>query len=418
MRLRSPSTPFAVTRDQRRAVWVVVALAVVTQLIVLARIRLASVNSVGGDLCQDIASIHRALRGQNPYGLLSECGVLAYSPHPPVSLLVMAPFAWLPPGPAGLLWDLFGLGMVALSLALITAELRVMLRPARIALLLGLLIFWPPLLDTLLEAQMSTALLLLLTLAWVWRRHDLPELAGAALGLGAALRLFPALAALYLLLRRDWRTLKGMVASFAAGSALALLLVGPAGYVSFIFTATPRVSATWGSSAHNISLWGLADHLVPPLAAGVVGLALVAVSLSLLAFLTWRRQGRSARADETTFLLYYPAMLLVSPLGWQYYFLVLLAPILLVARDAGWVGPAAVAYRQPRVKLLVGALLALFVAAPWLYRLPMLGTQTGAIGLALALPTVALLALSLALILVPLARWDTAARDAEQPRAL
>ena len=417
MRHRSLSTPFAVARAPgRRAVWVVVALAVVTQLVVLARIRLASVNSVGGDLCQDIASIHRALRGQNPYGVLSECGVLSYSPHPPVSLLVMFPFAWLPPAPAGLLWDLVGLGMVALSVALIVAELRVALRPARLALMLGLLIFWPPLLDTLLEAQMSTALLLLLTLAWLWRRRDLPELAGAALGLAAALRLFPALAALYLLLRRDWRTLKGMVASFLAASALALLLVGPTGSLSFLFTATPRVSATWGHSAHNISLWGLADHLAPRSAAGGVGFALVAVYLGLLVARAWRRRALSARADEATFLLCYPAMLLVSPLGWQYYFLALLAPILLIAREVGGLGRPTAAVFTPRVKLFTEVLLGVFLAAPWLYKLPMLGTQSGTIPLALTIPTLALLALSLALAWLPSCDEMRAVKSVPEPR--
>lgn len=401
MRLRSPFAPFAITRAPRRGVSVVIGLAVVAQLVVLARIRLASVNAVGGDLCQDIASIHRALHGSNPYGPLTECGVLFYSPHPPVSLLVMAPFAWLPAAAAGLLWDLVGLGMVALSLALIVRELRVALHPARLAVLLGLLMVWPPLLDTLLEAQMSTALLLLLTLAWLWRRRDLPELAGAALGLAAALRLFPALAALYLLLRRDWRTLKGIVVSFGAASALALLLVGPRGYRSFIFTATPNVSATWGRSAHNISLWGLANHLIARTAAGVVGVALVAAYLALLAYVTWRNRARSARADEATFLLYYPAMLLVSPLGWQYYFLVLLAPVLVLARDVGWLGGLVSPPLTRGATLVIRMLLVVFLSAPWLYRIPALNTQTGTIPLALTLPTLALLALSLALAVIP-----------------
>lgn len=401
MRLRSPSAPFAIARAPgRRAVGVVVALAVVAQLAVLARIRLVAVNSVGGDLCQDVASIHRALHGRNPYGLLSECGILAYSPHPPVSLLVMAPFAWLSPALAGLLWDLAGLGMVALSLALIVRELRMDPQPARLAVGLGLLIVWPPLLDTLLEAQMSTALLLLLTLAWLWRRRDLPELAGAALGLAAALRLFPALVALYLLLRRDWRTLRGMVTSFVAASALALPLVGPRGYLSYLVTAMPGVSAAWSRSPHNISLWGLADHLFPH-SAGGVGFALVLAYLAALVALTWRRRDRTARADETTFLLYYPAMLLVSPLGWQYYFLLLLAPTLLLARAVGWLGESVAPILAPRVKLFVGVLLLMFLATPWLYRLPMLGTQTGKVALALTLPTVALLALSLALAWAP-----------------
>lgn len=402
MPVRTALAASPTTRTTRRAMGAVVALAVVAQLVALACIRLTAVNSVGGDLCQDVAALHRILRGQNPYGRLTECGILAYSPHPPVSLLVMAPFAWLPAGLAGLLWDVVGLGMLALALALIARELRLTLRPEYLALLLGLLIVWPPLLDTLLEAQMSPALLLLLTLVWLWRRQDLPELAGAALGVAAAIRLFPALAALYFLLRRDWRTLYGMAASFAAASALALPLVGPQGYLSFIGRALPSASAIWASSPHNVSLWGLAHHIAPGGMAGDVGLLLALTLLASLVYRTWRARGLPIVADETTFLLYYPAMLLVSPLGWQYYFLILLLPIIVIARDCGWLGRPLAPSLSRRSMSAPRGLLVAFLALLWLYHLPFVAAALGDKSAPfLALPTIALLALAGALLRLP-----------------
>lgn len=402
MRQRFSSAPPGPVQTSRRATVWVVGVAALIQLAVLARIRLSAVNSVGGDLCQDVAAMHRILSGQNPYGRLAECGVLAYSPHPPVSLLVMAPFTWLPVAPAGLLWDLAGLLMVTLSLALIARALRITLHPVGLAVALGLLIFWPPLLDTLLEAQMSPALLLLLTLTWLWRRAKEPELAGAALGVAAAIRLFPALVGVYFLLRRDWRTLYGMVTAFLAVSALALLLIGPGGYRAFVGDALPGASRSWGDSPHNVSLWGLADHIAPHTAAGGLGFLLVAAYLAFVITRTWRRRGQGAREDEATLLLYYPAMLLVSPLGWQYYFLLLLGPTALIARETGWLGQQVASFLTRRHTLLTRGLLVAFLTLLWLYHLPPVAATLGASNwLLLALPTVALVALSAALALLP-----------------
>ncbi|MGH2486609.1 MAG: glycosyltransferase family 87 protein, partial [Ktedonobacterales bacterium] len=396
---RSPRTHYAALSPTQRATLSVVALAVVVQLVVLARIRLTAVGPLGGDLCQDVVSVHRMLRGQNPYVRLTACGPLAFSLHPPFSLLVVAPFAVWPVAVAGLRWDLASLGMLALALALVARELRLALQPAYLAVLLGLLIFWPPLLDTLLEAQMSLALLLLLTLAWRRSRHERPALAGVALGLAAALRLFPALAALYFLLWRDWRALWGMAASFVAASLLALPFVGVTGYRSLIGNSVPNTSAAWGRSAHNASLWGFADHLIAGASAGRVGFVLVAVYLASLAFVTWRHRGRASRADDgASLLMYYPAMLLVSPLGWQYYFVFLLPPVIVVAHAVGWLGrPARSSLSQRAVRGMRGVLVA-FLALLWLYHIPFVVSALGENSAARAtLPTFALLALAAAL---------------------
>lgn len=414
MRDASLRKRFAALSPARRATILVVALAVLVQLLVLARIRLTAVGPQGGDLCQDVVAVHRMLRGQNPYVRLTACGPLAFSLHPPFSLLVVTPFAVWPVAVAGLLWDLTSLGMLTLALALIARELRLTLQPAYLALLLALLIFWPPLLDTLLEAQMSLALLLLLTLAWRWIRRERPALAGIALGLAAALRLFPALAALYFLLRRDWRALWGMAASFVAASLLALPFVGVNGYKSLVGNSVPNTSAAWGRSPHNASLWGFADHLIAGSGAGRVGAVLVAAYLAALAVVTWRNRGRASRADAVTLLMYSPAMLLVSPLGWQYYFVFLLPPVILVAHAAGWLGPPALSsLSQPAVGGM-RVLVATFLALLWLYRIPFVVSALGENSAARAtLPTFALLALAAALAI--LATTNSVASDAPLP---
>jgi 4-amino-4-deoxy-L-arabinose transferase-like glycosyltransferase len=180
------------------------------------------------------------------------------------------------------------------------------------------------------------------------------------------------------------------------------------GYKSLIGNSVPNTSAAWGRSPHNASLWGFADHLIAGSGAGRVGFALVAVSLASLAFVTWRNRGRASRADGVTLLLYYPAMLLVSPLGWQYYFVFLLAPVIVGAHAAGWLGLPALASLSQRAVGGMRALLAAFLALLWLYHIPFVVSALGENSAARAtLPTFALLALAGAHVILAMAGVST-----------
>ncbi len=430
----------------------VIAGAAVLQLAVLAGIRLFAADPTGGDMCRDAVAMRRIVHGLNPYVPITGCGTLNNLPHPPAFLLLIGPFTLLPIALGALLWDLGALAAIAASLALIARELRLTLNAWWLGLLAVLLIFWPPLLGTLLEAQISPVLLLLCTLAWRWARAGRSVPAGIALGLAAAIRLFPGLAVLYFVVRRDWRAVLAAGAAFVVSEALALPLIGVHGYVDYLTKEAPATSAEWLINAHNVSAWGLAGMVfagnslagavvsAPGLARGFAEVLLVVLVGGLL-LATWARRARSFREDEGTFLAYLPAMLLASPLTWTHYFVLLLLPIVVLGARVGWLGTAQTGEAAPerarvaavasggaagpgsgarrwlagrmaasaaeqvvRLRWLLGAALALIWINDIIARMAVPHPQSAVYGmLVLALPAYALILLCAALLLMDMA---------------
>jgi alpha-1,2-mannosyltransferase len=382
----------------------VVAAAVVAQLIVLALVRLTAATADGGDLCQDTAAIQRILHGQPAYAPTTGCGTLVNLPHPPASLLLVGPVALLPIPLAAVVWDMVLLGAVAATVAFALREVGARPTPWRLAALLVLLVCWPPLLDTLLEVQIGPVLLLLSMLAWRWGRRGRMGWAGVAVGVAAALRLFPALAVVYFVARREWRALAGASAAFVVSETLALPLVGVKGFVDYATRALPGTQAQFGNTADNLSLWGWAAQLAPG-AARPLALALVAGMVVVLVVVTVRRRRRHLHADDATFLAYLPAMVLASPLAWSFYLVLTLLPLVVAATYLGWLGPSAASAadtfetaardrwrRWSTSGLVVGAL-----ALVWLDRVAPARSILSSYGLPATLSTYALALLIIAL---------------------
>jgi hypothetical protein len=340
--------------------------AVALQLGVLASIRLVAGGPAGGDLCRDIVAAHRLVTGQDPYARITTCGALFDLPQPPTYLLLIGPFALLPLPLALVAWNLFSLLALAGALALMARELELRPPPLVIALLLALIAVWPPLLGTLLEAQISPILLLLLTLVWRSARRGDGALAGAALGVSGAIRLFPLLAVGYFLLRREWRAVSAAALTFAVTSLIPLPLVGFSGYVTYATHAAPGATRVWIAHEHNVSAWGFVSLLfvghrtdpalgLAPALVRPVALALIAVGLAVLARRTLARRHLSVAEDQLTFVAYLPAMLLASPLTWMHYFVILLLPLAVLAARVGWIVPSRSGHPGVRRTPLYGA---------------------------------------------------------------
>ncbi len=322
--------------------------AMLIQLGTLAWIRLFVAGPDGGDICRDIVATQRILHGQSPYARIPNCGTLFNVPHPPAYFLLIGPFALLPLPWAAALWDLLGLVALWVSVALIARELRLTLSPWALALLLALLLTWSPLPQTLLEAQISPLLLLLFTLAWRWARRGRSGWVGAALGVATAVRLFPGLAIVYFLIRRDWRAVGAASVVFVGMEALATPLVGGLpGVIAYATRESPATTAEWITHEHNVSLWGF-THLIfigprdvvalltAPWLAAPLTYALLAALLGALALRTYRRRAIPFADADAPFLASLPALLLASPLPWQRYFGILLLPLLVLLARLPW----------------------------------------------------------------------------------
>jgi hypothetical protein len=201
-----------------------------------------------------------------------------------------------------------------------------------------------PFFETLWRLQLETPILLLLAFALLTFQLGRPTAAGAAIGVGFMLKLYPAFLLVYFAARRRWRVLAGFGVAVVLIAVASLIVIGPEENAAYFFKIlpllldeTPRLSSENVSPARHLQgLLGLGGAWAKRLGQLLV-LPLVVSSLVVV----WRRQralgGRLAGA--TAFALFVPLMLLAMPNSWVNYQLLLLLPILVLACHCTRSGP-------------------------------------------------------------------------------
>jgi alpha-1,2-mannosyltransferase len=271
-----------------------------------------------------------------------------YYVHPPTALLIVLPLAAFGYATAMVLWLALSLTLLAL-LALLLQPLAVEAGlPLRPPLLFLLLLLWPPVLTNLQLGQWSIVLAVALAAGHrAWERGDHRRGAGW-MGLAAALKLTPLVLLPFLFLRDRRAALRfGLV--FGGLSLLALPLGGPTAWVALLRTSGPNAAA-WQTYWHNtLSPTGLWSRLLvggefaqPVTAAPLVARALVLVSasslLAIAAFATRSLTRGAAERDRDregcVLALWYILVVLLNPLAWAHYAILLLLPAALAARGA------------------------------------------------------------------------------------
>src|SRR5215208_5039571 len=278
-------------------------------------------------------SARAMLEGRNIY----DTGVQLVNLNPPVWTVLISPLGLLEPITAYRVFVLISLVVVVGYLAWTVEELR--LRPGWTAVGVVMLLLSSPLLVTLALGQVYPLLALGLVAAWVADRRDRQEVSGAALGLVVALKpvLLPVL--LWLLVRRRWRAVVAALIAGAVATLLGIIVLGPGATLDYIgVLGEQSVSAYWD----NASLPSAAARLFTenPYAQNVatlpwmvgLGFALGIIAIVLTAV-------RVRHGAEVGLWALVAASLLVSPISWHNY-LVLLGPGILVLLARGRAAPA------------------------------------------------------------------------------
>ena len=207
-------------------------------------------------------------------------------------------------------------------------------RTAAIAVGIGLLLHaWSPVAADLLQGQlMLVTAALLLAGCGAFRRGWLVA-AGVLFGIATCLKLLPGLLLLFFVARREAR----VVASAAAVGVVALvgplLWLGPGLIDRYLSFALPTTSAVWLGCRGNYSIFGIAarafggsTEVLPILdAPGLTTPIGVAVGVALVAVACWwARRGVDAEIEMATFVV---VMLLVFPIAWSHYLVLLAWPL-------------------------------------------------------------------------------------------
>lgn len=307
------------------------------------------------DFYQEWSSARSLMTGRSVYAPLSETvgpylGLVkepgtewhwSVNVHPPTSVLLGVPYQTLDYWNAFLAWNLTSLVALAVSLWLIVRELKINFTIlCCLPLLSGLLLF-EPLWQQTIQGQLNLFLLLMLTGVWVADRNDRPVVAGAIAGLALTIKLFPGFLFVYFLFQRRWRALIAGTVSVAGITLATVAVAGTDTYVTYWNVVFPS-TGQWWTAWNNASLAGFWFKLfsveqygrqLTPLIGNMVyarigTMVSWGIVLTVLLPIVWK--ARSTEERDHAFGLTLTAMLLISPVTWEHYFLLLPLPLTLV----------------------------------------------------------------------------------------
>jgi hypothetical protein len=194
----------------------VFALAVFGVLLAVALIpnfvRLATTNGLS-DVHAYYDAATRLNSGLPLYDLSTDVNASEFYRYPPLLAILFRPLALLPFGVAAALWEVAMVALFAHTLRLLGLR-----RP--VVLALGILAF--PIVWSLLLGQAQVAVTWMLAVASPW-----------SIALAGQLKVFPALAALYWVGRRDWSSL-GRFAAWSIGLVVVQVVLEPAGSLAYL----------------------------------------------------------------------------------------------------------------------------------------------------------------------------------------
>lgn len=261
--------------------------------------------------------------------------------NPPAFAVLTLPLARLDYTAAWWVWSLSSLSCAVIALFLISRANIVQAHNSLLASVLTIFGFFAyfPTFANYIYGQVTLLLFLPLTLSWLALRKGNDLTSGAWLGVAASLKPFIGLFLIVLLIKNNWRA----GAAFLGVCATAFVLGGYyAGFSSYLDYLQLLGQVTWLESNWNASfsgffsrIFGGAENIpwinVPHLARALTAICSIGV-LVVLARATRRSAtwGQAFQAD-ILFATTIPAMLLLSPLGWLYYF-----PFLFISAVVIW----------------------------------------------------------------------------------
>jgi hypothetical protein len=309
-----------------------------TLVVYFKRIAVASGDYGNTDFYKFYESVLFYFSGQNIYsGVIVKSIFLNANLNPPFFTFLLLPLYFFNYAQAYQIWSV-------ISLACILGGAYLALRPfpqwrKNTLPMVALFALYLPCSEILTFGQITGLLLVILSGAWLFARKNKEFSAGVLIGLACSLKLFCGLFLIYFLCLKRFRILFAAVGTILVTALIGLWMFGIQAYLAYHANFT---SIRWYAANWNVSFYGFFEKLFSnaeknsPLiiAPHLVVFCTAVCSIVLIAFLVkiWRKGG-SLNFDRG-FALVMVSMLLLSPLGWIYYFPLLLIPYLVLVSES------------------------------------------------------------------------------------
>jgi hypothetical protein len=290
-------------------------------------------------------------RGFNPYltdlsPLAAEqslhIGTLIRDDQTPTFLMCFEPLTLLSPTTAYWVW--IGINLAAFATAFYVLLISFSRCIPSLALLIGAFaVSYPPFREHMVFAQSQGLMLCLVALSMLAARRSHDNIAGGLIGFAALLRAYPFLLLGYFATRRRWRAVSSALLVMCVVGILTLVVVGARNSFSFVsvWSVGQSGSGYWPNIPADIAISGFvyrafhgfsSEPYSPGASVGQIA-TVVICDASVLALSAWSSIRAPVEEDYElrTFPLWVVAMLLVSPLAWIHYMVLLYVPLVLIA---------------------------------------------------------------------------------------
>ena len=299
----------------------------------------------------------------------------------PTFLMCFEPLTLLSPTTA--YWTWIGIITAAFVVAFYVLLISFSRCTPSLALLIGALaVSYPPFRDQMMFAQSQALMLCLVALSMLAARRSHDEIAGGVIGLAALLRAYPFLLLGYFASRRRWSAVSSALLVMCAGGILTLVVAGAKnsfGFVS-VWVRGPSGSGYWPNLPGNVAIAAFVARAFHGFSSGpyspgssVSQIATVVIcDVSVLALSVWSSTRAPEEEDHElrTFPVWIVAMVLLSPVAWIHYMVLLYVPLVMIAvsamrRETSSVAAAAAGFCYT-LPLLRSAVLHVLTARPGL----------------------------------------------------
>ncbi len=308
------------------------------------------------DFIQEYLLAKAVLNGVNPYLPLPDLAELFIgpipatiiqhpTPHPPPVAILSLPLGLLSYQPAAVVWFIFEIGCVIASVYLLQRWMKIGLSPAYTLLFASMTFAWEPFAIDLASGQLMTLLLLTLTIAWLSLRSGNDTLGGAMLGCTVALKLMAWPIIIFLVLRKNWRAVAAAGTVIVTANVAAALLMGFGPIAYYYMRVGAVVTPLYRAHSYNFSTysigWRFFEGTSSLMLAGINAAPLVlaphiAQYVSITALLAVLVIGLTlasrVRSFDAAFGILVGVSVLVSPIAWAHYSVLILIPVVIAAR--------------------------------------------------------------------------------------